>query len=46
MKYNTITEYKTEIKRVEQIISCSTSYKLKNDLRKYINKLKKEMKQL
>lgn len=46
MKYNTISEYIFEIKRTEQIISSSDSYKLKNDLRKYIKKLKKEMNNL
>lgn len=42
MKYNTKEEYQKEIERVEKIIFNSTSYKLKNDLRKYIKKLKKE----
>lgn len=44
MKYNTVPEYLKEIKRVENIINSTQSYKLKNDMTKYLKKLKKEMK--
>ena len=44
MKYNTVPEYLKEIKRVENIINSTQSYKLKNDMIKYLKKLKKEMK--
>lgn len=46
MKYNTPFEYQSEIKRVETIISNAKSYKLKNDMTKYLNRLKKEQKEL
>ena len=46
MKYNTLFEYQSEIKRVETIISNAKSYKLKNDMTKYLKRLKKEQKEL
>lgn len=46
MKYNTLYEYQIEIKRVETIINSTKSYKLKNDMTKYLKRLKKEQKEL
>lgn len=46
MKYNTLFEYQSEIKRVETIINSTKSYKLKNDMTKYLKRLKKEQKEL
>ena len=46
MKYNTLYEYQNEIKRVEAIINNAKSYKLKNDMTKYLKRLKKEQNEL
>lgn len=46
MKYNTLYEYQNEIKRVESIINNTKSYKLKNDMTKYLKRLKKERNEL
>ena len=46
MKYNTLYEYQNEIKRVESIINNAKSYKLKNDMTKYLKRLKKERNEL
>jgi hypothetical protein len=43
LKYNTIEEYLNEKKRVESIIANTHSYKLRNDMTKYLKRLDKEM---
>ena len=46
MKYNNLVQYISEIQRVEKIINTTDSYKLKNDMEKYLKRLKKEYNEL
>ena len=46
LKYNNLVQYISEIQRVEKIINTTDSYKLKNDMEKYLKRLKKEYNEL
>lgn len=43
LKYETVSEYLIEMKRVKSIITTTHSYKLKNDMKKYLKRLDKEL---